>query len=188
MMPLAALASFPPARRPALAVGSDGRWCLRALSDGDLAWLPALYASTREQELQAVPWPTTAKQQFLAQQFAAQHQHYLARYAQAHFLAIECDDQAVGRYYIDETGEDDLLVDISLFPAWRGQGMGSTIIHMQQLRSAGRGRGLALHVMVHNLDAQRLYARLGFVMGGGSGDGLYLPMRWQHTGGDRPRA
>lgn len=147
-----------------------------------MAWLPTLYASTREQELQAVPWPATAKHAFLAQQFAAQHQHYLAHYAQAHYLAIECEGQAAGRFYIDETGEDDLLVDISLFPAWRGQGIGAALIRTQQQASAARGCGLALHVMVHNTAAQQLYARLGFVASTESADGLYLPMRWQHTG------
>lgn len=176
------LSSFPPARRPALADTGNTRWHWRALTDRDLAWLPALYASTREQELQAVPWPASAKQQFLAQQFAAQHQHYLAHYAQAHYLAIESEGHAAGRYYIDESGEDDLLVDISLFPAWRGQGIGSALIQCQQQASAQRGRGLALSVMAHNLAARRLYARLGFVLTAESDDGLYLPMRWQSAG------
>ncbi len=187
-MMLDALTSFPPARQPKLAAASSGDWRWRALGKHDLCWLPALYASTREQELQAVPWPAPAKQMFLAQQFAAQHQHYLARYPQAHFLAIEYGGQAVGRYYIDESGKDDLLVDISLFPAWRGQGIGSALIQSQQQASAERGRGLALSVMVHNVAAQRLYARLGFVVTAESQDGLYLPMHWRAAGGEQPGA
>jgi len=182
MMPLDALASFPPARTPALAAAFNQRWQWRPLGNHDLTWLSALYASTRELELQAVPWPAAAKQQFLAQQFAAQHQHYLAHYPLAHFLAIECDGQAIGRYYIDESGVDDLLVDISLFPAWRGQGIGSAVIRCQQQASEYRGRKLALSVMVHNPAAQRLYERLGFVVTAESDDGLYLSMHWQPAG------
>jgi ribosomal protein S18 acetylase RimI-like enzyme len=172
------LAGFPPARTSALATASDSRWRCRALGEHDLAWLPALYASTREQELQAVPWPADAKQQFLEQQFIAQHQHYLAQFPRAQYLAVECDGVAAGRFYLDETGADDRLIDISLFPAWRGQGIGAALIQCQQQSSAARGRALALHVMVHNIAAQRLYARLGFVGNGGSEDGLYLPLRW----------
>ena len=179
MMPLDSLAPFPPARHSALAAVLNGRWQCRALASHDLVWLPALYASTREQELQVLPWPAAAKQQFLAQQFAAQHQHYLAQYPQAHYLAIEHEGQVVGRCYIDESGAEDLLVDISVFPAWRGQGIGSALIESQQQASAQRGRGLALHVLLHNTAAQRLYARLGFVVSAASDDGLYLPMRWQ---------
>lgn len=184
MMPLDALTPFPAARRPALAAIAPGRWRWRGLRDDDHAWLAALYASTRAQELQAVPWPAPAKQQFLAQQFAAQHQHYLAQYPQAHYLAIECDDQPVGRCYIDETGEDDLLVDISLFPQWRGQGIGRAVIACQQQASAARGRGVALHVLIHNTAARRLYERLGFVVGADAQNSLYLPMRWQQTARD----
>jgi len=182
------LTPFPPARRPALAGTIVGRWSWRALGTDDLAWLPALYASTREQELQAVPWPALARQQFLAQQFAAQHQHYLSHHPQAHYLAIEYDGELAGRCYIDETGADDLLVDISLFPQRRGQGLGSALIQSQQQASAERQRGLALHVMVHNIAAQSLYARLGFQFTAGSADGMYLPMRWCRTGGARPGA
>lgn len=181
------LSSFPPARCPALADTGNTRWHWRALTDRDLTWLPDLYASTRERELQAVPWPAQAKRQFLTQQFAAQHQHYLANHPGAHFLAIEQGDEAVGRYYIDESAGDDLLVDISLFPAWRGKGIGSELIKRQQQASAERGRCLSLHVMVHNVAAQRLYARLGFMVTGESADGMYLPMRWQPIY-DRPAA
>lgn len=179
MMASPPLAPFPPARFPALAATSDTPWHCRALGGDDLAWLPALYASTREQELQAVPWPADAKQHFLAQQFIAQHQHYLAHHPRAHYLAIECNGEAVGRIYVDESGAEDLLIDISLFPSWRGQGIGSALIRRQQQASGRQGRGLALHVMVHNMAAQRLYARLGFVESGESADGLYLPLRWQ---------
>lgn len=179
MMASPPLAPFPPARFAALAATSDTAWHCRALGGDDLAWLPALYASTREQELQAVPWPADVKQQFLAQQFNAQHQHYLAHHPHAHYLAIERNGEAVGRIYVDESGADDLLVDISLFPSWRGQGIGSALIQRQQQASGGQGRGLALHVMIHNMAAQRLYARLGFVENGESADGLYLPLRWQ---------
>lgn len=187
-MTLADLTPFPPAQHAALAVDADRRWHCRSLGSADLPWLLALYASTREQELMAVPWPAPLKQQFLAQQFAAQHQHYLGHYPAAHYLAIECEGQPVGRCYLDDTGEAcDRLVDISLFPPWRGHGIGSALIQGLQKGAAARGRGLALHVMAHNLAAERLYARLGFIAQGASADALYLPMCW-YPAADRPAA
>jgi ribosomal protein S18 acetylase RimI-like enzyme len=173
------LAPFPPERRPALAgVAGDTTWAWRALGRADLPWLVALYATTRAQELEPVPWPETVKQQFLAQQFVAQHQHYLGQYPQAHYLAIDVDGQAVGRVYLDECGEDDLLVDISLLPAWRGRGLGTALIRRLQQAAAMRGRGLRLHVQVHNPAARRLYERLGFVAGDDSGQQTHVAMRW----------
>ncbi|WP_422509109.1 GNAT family N-acetyltransferase [Stenotrophomonas sp. GZD-301] len=173
------LAPFPPERRPALAGADDAAaWAWRALGRADLPWLVALYATTRAEELQPLPWPETVKQQFLAQQFVAQHQHYLGHYPQAHYLAIDVDGQPVGRVYIDETGEDDLLVDISLLPAWRGRGLGTTLIHRLQRSAAMRGRGLRLHVQVHNPAARRLYERLGFIAGDDSGQQTHVAMRW----------
>lgn len=40
---------------------------LRAANADDLPWLRALYASTRSDELAAVPWPESAKRAFLDQ-------------------------------------------------------------------------------------------------------------------------
>ena len=43
----------------------------------------------RADELARVAWPDSVKRAFLADQFALQHRHYLAHYADAWFLAIE---------------------------------------------------------------------------------------------------
>ncbi|NYF37193.1 N-acetyltransferase [Stenotrophomonas sp. JAI102] len=176
------LAPFPPGRRPALAGVAGGTgWQWRALLDDDLPWLVQLYASTREEELRSVPWPEAAKRQFLSQQFVAQHQHYLARHPRAHYLAILREEQPVGRFYVDEDGEEDLIVDISLSPSSRGTGIGTAVIGCQQQACAARGRALRLHVMQHNHGALRLYQRMGFVATSAAAGELYLPMRWEPT-------
>ncbi|MNK27227.1 Acetyltransferase (GNAT) family protein [compost metagenome] len=185
MLP-ATLAPFPPERRPALAEVADGTgWQWRALRGDDLPWLLPLYASTREEELRSVPWPDAAKRQFLSQQFVAQHQHYLAHHPRAHYLAILREGQPVGRFYVDEDGEEDLIVDISLLPSSRGTGTGTAVIGCQQQACAARGRALRLHVMQHNHAALRLYQRMGFVASPAAAAGeLYLPMRWEPTSRD----
>jgi len=61
---------------------------LRHSQDRDIPQLRLLYADTRAEEMSAVPWPLSAKQQFLDQQFDLQHRHYLQHYADADFQVI----------------------------------------------------------------------------------------------------
>lgn len=149
---------------------------LRAAGDADLAWLRDLYASTRSAELAAVPWPEQAKRAFLDQQFALQHAHYLSHFADADFLIVETAQAPLGRLYLQRGTTRHVLVDISLLPAWRGQGVGTALIaHAQALAAAARC-ALSLHVLHANPGAQRLYARLGFVAGNASE--THLEMHW----------
>lgn len=174
-------ASFPRERAdrmqtPAPLIGRG--FSLRAAHDDDLPWLRDLYASTRAEEMAPVPWPEIAKRSFLDQQFGLQHQHYLTHYGDADFLAIEHADRGpVGRYYLQRAAPDHLLVDISLFPALRGSGVGSALIRQSQQDAATLGRGMRLHVQQSNPGARRLYERLGFVAEEGA-EGTHRPMRW----------
>lgn len=155
---------------------SERGFALRPARDDDLPWLRTLYASTRAEELAAVPWPDEAKRAFLDSQFALQHQHYLLHYADADFLAIERDGAPMGRYYLQRRAPDHLIVDISLLPAARGQGVASALIEHSQRDAAALGRGLQLHVASDNLAAQRLYQRLGFALV--DANGAHQRMRW----------
>lgn len=174
-------ASFPRERADRMTTPvllTERGFSLRAAHDGDLPWLRDLYASTRAEEMAPVPWPEIAKRSFLDQQFGLQHQHYLAHYADTDFLAIEhAGHGPVGRYYLQRTAPEHLLVDISLFPALRGSGVGSALIRQSQQDAAALGRGMRLHVQQSNPGARRLYERLGFVAEEGA-EGTHRPMRW----------
>ncbi len=160
---------------PALLI--ERGFSLRAAHDDDLPWLRDLYASTRAEEMAPVPWPEIAKRSFLDQQFGLQHQHYLKHFGDADFLAIEHTERGpVGRYYLQRVAPAHLLVDISLFPALRGSGVGTALIRQSQQDAAALGRGMRLHVQQSNPGARRLYERLGFVAEGN--EGTHRPMRW----------
>ena len=154
----------------------DRGYRLRAATNADLPRLRQLYADTRAEEMAGVPWPPMAKQSFLDQQFALQHQHFLQHYAGADFLAIDHEGQLQGRYYLLRSASDHLVVDICLMAAHRGQGVGRALIEDSQQQAQALGRGMWLHVMRSNPKAARLYARLGFEPCGGTD--THQRMRW----------
>ena len=140
----------------------DG-WRLRDEDAGeaDLDFLSRLYASTRQEELAAVPWSDAEKAHFLAEQFRLQRQHYRQHYAEAGFWIIERDGQSAGRLYVFDSPSEFRLMDIALLPALRGQGVGRAMIEALQAVAGRAGKGVGLHVEPNN-PANRLYERLGF--------------------------
>lgn len=179
--PTMALPDFPSAgpfrATPPLRAGHGMR--LRHARHADLPWLCDLYASTRVEEMAGVPWPETAKQAFLADQFRLQHRHYVTHYADADFLVIEGEAGPVGRCYLQRGAPNHLLVDISLWPQQRGQGIGTQLISAAQQDAHSLGRGIHLHVLLQNVAARRLYERLGFVVI--ATQGYHHHMRWPAT-------
>lgn len=135
---------------------------LRPVTDDDLPFLEALYASTRADEVAAAGWPTEMQQAFLRQQHAAQHAHFKANYAHADWRIIEQAGAAIGRLYWYETADDLHIVDIALLPQSRGQGLGAALLHDLAAHAAPRGKALTIYVEKTN-PARSLYRRLGFV-------------------------
>lgn len=180
---LAGFDPFPPAAGPAPAL--PDRWLARGYSlrpaePRDLPGLLRLYADTRAEEMAAVPWPGLVKESFLADQFRLQHQHYVVHYAGTQFLVIERTGQLVGRFYLWRGAPADLVVDISLLSAHRGQGLGRALLEGAQASAAAEGRPLRLHVHKANVAARRLYERLGFRID--EDDGSHHGMGWTASG------
>lgn len=148
---------------------------LRPIGPGDLAFLAALYASTRAEELAVVPWTEAQKAAFLQQQFAAQHHHYQTYYAAASFDVVLVGDQPAGRLYVDRGRREIRIVDIAFLPAFRNRGLGTRFIRALQAEAASSGRALSIHVERLN-PALALYARLGFTLV--EDKGVYLLMEW----------
>jgi ribosomal protein S18 acetylase RimI-like enzyme len=147
---------------------------LRLCGDHDLPFLAELYGHTRAEELAAVPWPENVRKAFLDSQFALQHRHYVTHYPQADFLLVHQQGRAVGRFYLAHEGGDDLIVDITLLPQWRGQGIGAALMEAAAIQAAARGRGIHLHVLHGNGAARRLYERLGFRVDCDTGTHLHM--------------
>jgi ribosomal protein S18 acetylase RimI-like enzyme len=131
--------------------------------DADLPFAAALYASTRAEELASLPWPAEVKHAFLAQQHAAQHAHYRQHYRDMEAMIVERRDAAIGRLYLYEMPSEIRIVDISLIPEARRQGIGAALLRDLFAEAAPRGKSITIHVEKNN-PARTLYARLGFTI------------------------
>lgn len=150
-------------------------FCLRSETPADDPFLLALYATTRQAELDQVgDWPHEQRQAFVAMQFNAQRQHYRHTLANVAFDVIERAGAPIGRLYTQE-GETTLhIVDILIDPAERGAGIGTAMLECLAGEAMAAGKVLSIFVEAYN-PARRLYERLGFVQVG-EPQGFYIEM------------
>src|SRR6218665_223041 len=130
--PLNAAARFPLVYRPYTAADFD--------------FIEALYFSTRDEELALSNWTDEQKHVFLKQQHHAQHHHYTTYYPNAERLILELDGKSVGRLYVDAWTRELRVVDISLIPAARGNGLGEAILPHPIEWATGMDKGVSIHV------------------------------------------
>lgn len=148
----------------------------RPMTDEDLPFLAALYASTRQDELSPLPWSAEQKAGFLKMQFEAQHSHYREHYPDALWLVVEQAEAPVGRLYLEYWPTEHRIIDIALMPETRGRGMGAALLRDLMDGAAEAGKSVGIHVEKAN-PAMRLYRRLGFERV--EDKGVYDLMRWQ---------
>lgn len=148
---------------------------MRPIQPEDGEFLYQVYASSREEELAQTDWSDLQKEQFLRWQFQLQHTHYQQYYPNASFDLLLMGETRIGRQYIDRTPDEIRLMEISLLPAYRGQGIGTRLL--QALLTEGRQtrRVIGLHVEQFN-PAYRLYKRAGFTEV--EQQGIYMYMIW----------
>src|SRR5947208_7271612 len=101
---------------------------LRPATEADRDLLLEIYASTRAEELRAVPWDDDAKRAFIVQQFEAQASAYSQNYANATFDIVLVDERPAGRLYVDRRPSEIRIVDIALLPEHRSRGVGTRLL------------------------------------------------------------
>jgi GNAT superfamily N-acetyltransferase len=148
----------------------------RPFTDADLPLIERLYVSTREAEVAQTGWPEDVQRAFLAQQFRAQHSHYLTHYYDMEWLIIERAGQPIGRLYLFEDKNEFQIVDITIGPEARGEGIGAAILEDVFDLARPTGKRVSIHVEKNN-PARRLYLRAGFVMV--EDQGVYDLMAWE---------
>ena len=134
-----------------------------------------VYASTREEELAPVPWSAEQKAAFVAQQFAAQSDHYARHYAGMSADVILVDGVPAGRLLVARWDAEIRIVDIAILPEFRGRGAGEVLLRGLMAEADAAGKPVSIHVE-HTNRALGLYRRLGFRPVGEHGP--YLRMQW----------
>ena len=161
-------------------VTADGREvALRPATPEDYEELVGVYASTRADELAQVTWWDDAqKLAFCRMQYDAQKDDYDQRYPDPQYDLILLEGRTAGRVWIGRDEELIHMLDISLLPWARGQGIGTALVRRLIEEARVSGKRLRHMVFVMNEGARRLYERLGFVVFEEVG-GAHLHMEWR---------
>ena len=149
---------------------------LRPIAAHDDAFLCALYAGTRADEMALLDWSAKEKAAFLRMQFDAQHRHYQTHFPNAAFWIIELEGEPIGRLYVDRRVDEIRLIDVALLPEYRSRGLGSALMRELLDEATSAGKPVRLHVESFN-PAHRLYTRLGFCKL--DSNGVYEFMEWR---------
>lgn len=136
---------------------------LREEVESDLPLLRELYASTRAEELARSGWTEAQQKAFIDQQFTAQRSQYRQHYTGAAFLLIEREGAGIGRIYLHWGREELRLMEITLLPSQRGQGIARVLLQQLMGWTEARRLPITLHVEPFN-PAHAWYQRLGFRM------------------------
>lgn len=133
---------------------------LRTAVAADENFILSVYASTRADELQQVPWTAEQKEAFVKMQFASQKQHYAASHPQASHDLICVDETEVGRIYLDR-GENLHILDVTILPQYRNQGIGGVLLRRLLDEAGQSGKIVTIYVETFN-PSVRFFERLGF--------------------------
>jgi GNAT superfamily N-acetyltransferase len=154
------------------------RATVRPARQDEAELLYQIYASTREEELAAVPWAAYVKESFLRMQFGAQDRHFRTTFPKASYDLIVSGDEVLGLLYVDRAAQAWPVIHIALLPQHRGKGLGTRLLTEVLSEAAAAGKPVRLQVGRFN-QAQRPYGRLGFRQI--SDDGVYLLLECRPT-------
>jgi ribosomal protein S18 acetylase RimI-like enzyme len=134
---------------------------LRPATPEDHGFLLRVFRTTREDELALTTWSELEKTAFVDAQFRAQDAHYRDVYLDGRFLVVAHDGEPIGRLYLARLADELRIIDITLLPAWRGHGIGASLLAAVTAEADAAGLAVRLHVEPWN-PVRRLYERLGF--------------------------
>lgn len=153
---------------------------LRPVTPADESLLITLYGSSREQELALVAWDAAQRDMFIRLQAAAQLRHYQTEFPQAVHSIILLEQRPVGRLYVDRREQEIRILDMTLLPEYRGQGIGSPLIHSLMDEATRSDKPVTIYVESYN-PSMRLFERLGFTPIDSLGYSLLMSWRAPHT-------
>ena len=149
---------------------------LRPVTPEDDPFLLRVYASVRADELAQVPWTDAQREAFIASQFAAQQLHYREHNPGATHDLILVDEERIGRLYVARREAETRILDITILPEYRNQGIGTPLL--KELMAEAESSGKPLNIWVESFNPSfRLFERLGFEQV--DSDGINCLMEWR---------
>jgi ribosomal protein S18 acetylase RimI-like enzyme len=134
---------------------------LRAVTDGDEAFLIKTYTSVRADELAQVPWSQEQREAFIKMQFDAQLLHYKTHNPNATYEIILLDTHAIGRLYVARRDQEIRILDLTILPEHRNRGIGTSLLKNLMTECVDADKPLTIYVENYN-PSYRLFQRLGF--------------------------
>ena len=148
---------------------------VRSATQADQDFLKEIFFVIRAPEFQHAGLVGDQLTAILNQQHRAMRTHYDRVYPDALYVILEYRGAPIGYFAIADI--DSLhLIDISILPEFRSQGIGTYQMKALQARAANSCKSMTLTVEIFN-PAKRLYERLGFVVYDEAG--IYQRMRWE---------
>lgn len=143
-------------------MGGEAHILLRPERPDDEPFLRAVFASTREAELALLAWDPAMQAAFLDVQYRARVHSYRTSFPHSSSCVVLVDGEPAGALWTDVSAARVTLVDIAILPAFRGSGIGSSLLRGVADEADRRRLPVRLHVLPAS-PAFRLYERLGFV-------------------------
>jgi GNAT superfamily N-acetyltransferase len=134
---------------------------LRPAGDGDEGFIYDVFCTTWEDEVASLPNPALA-QHVLRIQYTAQERRFHHRYPGFVRYIVMLDDEPIGRMYLLHTERTIHLIDTTLLPEHRGQGLGTHLAERVLEEAAAAGKTVNLRCARRNHRALALYASLDF--------------------------
>ena len=134
---------------------------LRRCDVSDDAFLYDVFVTTWQSEVAALPNQNLA-QHVLRIQHIAQERRFASGFPEHERYVVLEDGEPAGRLYVDQSGVDIALLDLTLLPRFRSRGLGTRVVR-DLLTEAGRdSRKVTLRVPRRQNRATDFYTRLGF--------------------------
>jgi GNAT superfamily N-acetyltransferase len=134
---------------------------LRPCAASDDTFLYDVFATTWESEVAALPNQNLA-QHVLRIQHIAQERRFASRYPGYERFVVEIHDEPAGRVYVHQHESTMHVVDLTLMPEHRNQGLGSRILRDLFDLAARSDMTVTIRVGRRNRQATDLATKLGF--------------------------
>jgi len=136
---------------------------LRESGANDAARLRQIFASSLDSRLLA-SLDDGSRELLIGQQVNARRVGYRHQFPKAKHFVVEVNGEVVGQLIMNHADDEIRIVDIALLPDFRDRGLGTAVLRQLLIEARQRRQPLVGSVASSNVDAIRLYRRLGFVI------------------------